>query len=226
MDKASQEIDSALGMGGTRHSPVIGAWSDGAENSTMAEINQPSSMEALRLSAAMKGSLAHQKAVLVFQTDMDGKDRLYSMAAVGTPEQMHADLLKSGIPFHTLATYGPGKNSNLTRIVVVDTDGSLHDKISTFAETHHTAAMGFAGHAEFIGDQEGTGSDAEQRQRAQKAYDSIIAGAQGRYPNGDGRAVWQGIRDRWANRLEAIKRWARASFDKHLGDAQSWKFKR
>lgn len=214
-DKASAEIDAKLGMSGTKNFDVIGAWEDGAENSNMAEISQPGTTEQLRLSAAMKGSLANQKAVLVFQTDQAGKDMLYDMAAKGTPEEMHADLLKAGIPFHTLVSYGPGRSSDLTRIVVVDTDGSLANKIDDFADAHGTAALGFRGHAEFLGDAQGTGSDAEQRQRAQSAYAKVIADAQGQYQDGDARQVWQSVRDRWSDRLQALKR-AFRSFSERL----------
>lgn len=216
-DKASTEIDAKLGMAGVEHSDVIGAWADGAENSNMAEIRAPGSLEQLRLSAAMKGSLANQKAVLVFQTAPEGHDTLYTMAAPGTPESLHADLLKAGIPYHTLVTYPAGKDENLTRVIVVDTDGGLGDKVEKFADAHGTAALGYNGHAEFLGDTQGTGSDAEQRERAQKAYSQVIAQATGRYQDGDARAVWQGVRDRWADRLAALKRAFASFLDRHLG---------
>ena len=61
MLKTSDEIDKALGLNETSQS-VIGAWSDGAENSTMAELPD-ATWDQIRLSAAMKGFIGDQKAV-------------------------------------------------------------------------------------------------------------------------------------------------------------------
>lgn len=213
--RASSEIDSALGMAGVTHSDVVGAWADGAENSTMAEIRQPSSPEALRLSAAMKGALGNQKAVLVFQTNSSGPDSLYQLSLHGEPADVHAALLKADIPFHTLSR-APGYQGD-TIVTVVDQGGGLRQKIGDFAEAHQTAALEYNGHAEFLGDTQGTGSDAEQRSRAQDAYAKVIGEATSRYQGRSAGEVWQGVRDRWSKQIETLKR-AYRSFSDRLAE--------
>lgn len=200
-EKASFDIDGKLGIPGTQK-PVVGAWADGAENSTMLETSNKVPPEALRLSAAMKGALGQQKAVLVFNADKDGPNALYD-ATVGTPvEETHAALLKAGIPFHTLMPVGAGS----TRVVVVDTDGSMGKAVGDFAAQNGTTATRTFGHAEFIGDEKGTGSDAEQRQRAGEAYAKVIASDTSRYQGRRAGELWQGIRDRWGAQISAVKR--------------------
>lgn len=200
-EMASQDIDRELGLDDAKTSKVVGAWADGAENSTMME-TYSKDPEALRLSAAMKGALANQKAVLTFQTDPKGPHTLYDMTVDMPPAKVHEALLKAGVAFHTLSSAGTG----MTRVVVVDTDGSLRNAVGDFAQAHNAAAVGWNGHAEFIGDQEGTGSDAEQRARGQAAYAGVIQGAASRYNGRSAGDVWQGVRDRWGAPIESQKR--------------------
>lgn len=196
---AGQDIDNALGLQG-EHAGVVGAWADGAENSTMTEASNRDG-EALRLSAAMKGWLGEQKAVLVFNPDKAGPAALYDMQVTDAPEDAHAALLKAGVPFHTLIPTDRG-----TRILVVDTDGALGQHVGDFAVAHGTQAMRTTGHAEFIGDDKGTGSDDEQRARARSAYEHVISSSASRYQGRSAGELWNGLRDRWRGRIEAVKR--------------------
>lgn len=204
-ESAAKDIDKQLGLGQSYTHGVVGAWSDGAENSTFTEtgLDNP---EALKLSAAMKGYLGRQKAVLVFSGNEQGKSAFYDMNVDRPAAEVHADLLKSGIEFHTLVPKGPQS----TRVVVVDTNGSLGNAIGDFAGRNGVKATRTFGNAEFIGDQEGTGSDVEQRERALKAYESVIAAsATSQYSGRSAGDVWKGIRDRWDAHLQAVKRAAR-----------------
>jgi len=185
----SRDIDSRLGITGSS-AGVIGAWSDGAENSTVTE-SQNATPEAMRLATVMKGHLAAQKAVLVFTKAQDGPQAMYDLTVPGGPADTHAALLKAGIGFHTLIPSSTG-----TRVLVVDTDGSLGHAVGDFAVAHNTVATRTAGHAEFIGDDQGTGSDAEQRQRGREAYERVIAADASRYQGSSAGDLWRGIRDR------------------------------
>lgn len=198
-EQASQDVDKELGIFGVNHAGVVGAWSDGAENSTMTE-TLGRDRQALRLSAAMKGALGNQKAVLVFDSDPQGKSALYDMTIAGAPADVHERLLKAGIPFHTLVPQG-----NRTRVLVVDTDGAMGQDVGHFAVEYRTVAERTIGHAEFIGDAQGTGTDAEQRARAVAAYQQVIASSTSRYQGRDAAQVWQTVSDRWGQRLQAVK---------------------
>lgn len=64
--RISDEVDAALGIKGSSHANAIGAWADGAENSIIVEMPGASHPQA-RLAMAMKGHLADQKSVLLFE---------------------------------------------------------------------------------------------------------------------------------------------------------------
>jgi hypothetical protein len=195
----SRDIDNRLGLV-SQQAGVIGAWSDGAENATLTE-SDTASPAALRLATVMKGHLANQKAVLVFNKAQDGPHALYDLTVPGQPAETHAALLKAGIGFHTLVPSTSG-----TRVLVVDTDGSLGHAVGDFAAAHNVDATRTAGHAEFIGDHEGTGTDADQRARGRAAYEAAIASDPSQYQGRSAGDLWRGIRDRWASQLEAQKR--------------------
>lgn len=201
-ERAVREVDDSMGITGEQHG-VIGAWADGAENSTMLEVPGHADYGAIKTAAAMKGYLGQQKAVLVFKSELDGPHALYDMTVPGGQiGQVHDDLLKAGVPFHTLVPSASG-----TRALVVDTDGTLGKNVGDFAIAHHTVATRSTGNAEFIGDDQGTGSDAEQRQRARTAYEGVIqADGASRYRGRSVSSIWQGLRDRWGSQLDAVKR--------------------
>jgi hypothetical protein len=62
---ASSDINGKVGIKGAQEVNIIGAWSDGAENSIMSRSD--ADWERTKLASVMKGHLADQKAVLVFQ---------------------------------------------------------------------------------------------------------------------------------------------------------------
>jgi hypothetical protein len=80
--EASGAIDEGLGFHGSKTGHVVGAWSDGAENSVM-ETTWGVSPKQLKVSAAMKAHLADQKQALVFHDRENGPDWLYSFVAKG-----------------------------------------------------------------------------------------------------------------------------------------------
>jgi len=71
LSKAAGYIDSKLGIN-SKNFAAIGAWSDGAENSLMV-IAPGASVPQMRAASAMKGYLADQKAVLVFEPGDDNR---------------------------------------------------------------------------------------------------------------------------------------------------------
>jgi len=185
--QASQEIDRQLGIRSEDHD-IIGAWTDGAENSMMS-ISR-ADWDHLKLSAAMKGHLADQKSVLVFRQTDQGKSVLYSFPRTGSLEDIHADLLKNGLAFHTLV---PQKGGAM--VYVADLDGSLYDAVDK-ASTGSDVEYQF-GRAEFVGTNIETGSDREQRDNARRAYEEAIRQS----PIPKGNAVWTRIRNRWGEAL-------------------------
>lgn len=199
--QAANEIDGEMGMPHT-NTDIVGAWKDGAENSLLTE-SADNNMANLKFSAAMKGYLGNQKAVLVFSSDQNGKSAMYDMELPLNAKESHDALLTAGVENHTLFPISP----DYTRVVVVDTDGSLGKAVSDLAAKHEVTALRTFGNAEFIGDTQGTGTDAEQRDRARQAYQQVIdASASSKYLGRSGAQLWQGVRDRWGPRIQALKR--------------------
>lgn len=190
VEAMSHDVDRSLGLR-ARDTGVVGAWSDGAENSVMTTVDG-SDWDKLRVSAAMKGSLANQKAVLAFQEDAAGSDTLLQFDARGSLGEIHDGLLKDGLAFHTLIPTSGG-----ARVVIVA--GSEDDATNTAkAASRYGAEVSFRqGRAEFIG----VGGDGT-REQAQQTYAGIIdgSGVQGT------AGVWQGLRDRWGSLAKVAKR--------------------
>jgi len=168
-------------------SDVVGAWADGAENSLMTTV-EGADWEALKLSAAMKGYLADQKSVLIFQQQDQGEHLLYHFAAKGDLDKIHADLLQDGLAFHTLV---PGADGAM--VYVADLDGSAHEAVEKGAARYGSKVTGQRGRAEFVGSQDDTGTDREQRDRSLKVYQGIID--QSEFPGS--AQIWARVRDSW-----------------------------
>lgn len=199
-EQASQDIDQRLGLEGA-HESAVGAWTDGAENSTVLT-TQGADYEAMRLSAAMKGSLADQKAVLVFQSEIGGPHTMWVGEARGSLGDIHSALLASGVDNHTLTPIPGG-----ARIYVADLDNHLASSLSTYHMASGVSFDRYSGHGEFIGatHYEGT-SDAEQRAEGRSAYEAVISSSRFAGPSGStARAIWAGVRDRWSAPLRAAK---------------------
>lgn len=198
---AAHDINQSLGLGG-KDRAVLGAWADGAENSSMLEANGKD-YERLKLATVMKGHLANQRAVLVFKDDPNGDAALYRATVSAKPADLSSSLLKHGIDFHTLIPHG-----DKTEVVVADLDGTKANGLVDFAEEHDVSFKRFRGTGEFIGGPDDV-SDAESRAQARKAYEAVIAGAPTNR-GGDAGRIWQGIRDRWSERLAGLKKHAGA----------------
>ena len=192
---ASKDVNEQVGIEDAHEVAIVGAWSDGAENSIMwrssADWNQTV------LAAAMKGHLADQKAVLVFQQQERGVSVLAQFEAKGRLNAIHKNLLVDGIENHTIVPHADGKGAT---VYVVDLDGSTLSKVVKAAERYDNDAYYQTGRAEFIGNTDYTDdkgqplSDREQRDRAREVYESIINQSSVK----EAQAIWQDVRNRWS----------------------------
>lgn len=101
LQKAGGKIDRILGVKSSLHN-VIGAWEDGAENSTLTRF-KGASYDQIEAAMAMRGLLGEQKSVITFRADHTGPARLTSFTVKDTdPEHLHNELVKEGLKYHTL----------------------------------------------------------------------------------------------------------------------------
>ena len=99
--KDFQAVDNLLGTQGAQED-AIGAWSDGGENSIAQFSANDLPLEKLNVSAAMKGYLAEQKAVVSFKAGK-GNQKMHTFDAnVSDPVLLSKELVEQGLPFHTL----------------------------------------------------------------------------------------------------------------------------
>jgi 8-oxo-dGTP pyrophosphatase MutT (NUDIX family) len=167
---ASKEIDNELHITG-KDADAIGAWSDGAENSMVTTVANDEDWDRLKVSAAMKGDLADQKAVLVFKQKEGGTAALYHFPTHESDiTKLHENLLA---------------------------DGSAHAAVAKAAERYHARVDYQIGQAEFIGTTKQTGSDREQRDDARRAYAEIIR----RSPVPGSQEVWARVHNHWGQTL-------------------------
>jgi lambda family phage portal protein len=196
---ASDEVDKKLGMDGT-NLEVIGAWSDGAENSVM-DAHVGGTWDQLVLSASIKGWLADQKSVLVFQSAEDGKQALAYFEAKGDIEAIHTNLLNQGVAFHTIMPTGDG-----ARVYVALTDpATVKEQIAALgkvAESYDSKVNVAFGRAEFIpiGGVPEEGTDREQRDGARSAYEDTIR----KSPVPKAREIFAELRNHWGTALDNI----------------------
>ena len=194
MRDASANINEVLGLTDARDVSIIGAWSDGAENSVMMQAD--SDWDHTVLATVMKGHLADQKSVLVFQQQEDGQTVLAHFEAKGDLATIHKNLLKDGLENHTIVPTPDG-----ARVYVVDLDGSAADAIKTGASRYgaeNKVSIQF-GRGEFIPpfDQQTGETDRDQRDGARRIYETVI----GRSSVSGAAKIWQGVRDRWGKAL-------------------------
>jgi hypothetical protein len=186
---ASQRIDQRLGLHESQSSAVIGAWATGAENSLMTlTAGDP---QLIRAAACIKGALANQLAVLVFQPGA-GQDAMASFDLTGDLEEIHGRLLSAGLEFHTLQ---PTERGATVHILVQnnDTAAAIYD---VAGDNEITLVPGTG---EFIGTESTEGTDAEQRADAQRVYretvDRVAGGSEDQRRLF--RDVWQDADDYW-----------------------------
>ena len=187
---ASRDINDKLGITGAREVDIIGAWKDGAENSIMSRTD--ADWNKTVLSAVMKGHLADQKSVLVFQQQERGVGVLAQFEATGPLNTIHKNLLKDGIENHTVVPHETGAT-----IYMVSLDGSNLADMNKAAERYGKGNPLYyqTGRAEFIGDFEyDKGSDREQRDRARRVYESIIEQSSVE----EAESVWQDVHNYWS----------------------------
>jgi hypothetical protein len=192
----SHSIDSDLGINDIRINNVVGAWSDGAENSVMTNSasTDPDIEEA---AAAMKGYLANQKAVLLFHPDDDGHQFLAQFRIPNNDlADIHQKLLDNGVVFHTLEPRG---NDTLIHFY-----GESEDDLHLFSD----AAKQFdqkikvtRGHGKFIPPEvKEDGTDAEQRAASREAYLQTIRRV------GDTGKLRSGFESKWQNHIDNWER--------------------
>lgn len=197
---ASATIDRGLGIV-AKEASTIGAWSDGAENSVM--MTAGSDWDHTVAATVMKGHLADQKQVMVFQQQRGGEAVLASFRADGKLEDIHNKLLEDGLAFHTLVPSGDGAT-----VYVADTDGSLADAVEKASGRYDAKVNIQYGRADFIGDTEkwvgsiaGKGTDREQRDRARGVYEQVIKQSK----VSGSAAIWADVRDRWGTTSQKVK---------------------
>lgn len=192
--EASDFIDQSLGLKDANNAAAIGAWRDGAENSLVVSMPGATYDEAA-VAMAMKGYVGDQKSVVVFEPDMAGENYMARFEATGDLADIHTDLLKRGIEFHTLVPSDGG----VTVYVFSDNAESL-DVIDKAAQDHGSTATIFPGRGEFIGTKLETGTDREQRDDARREYERFVEEAidTEKLPDRDVRRTWDDIRDRWS----------------------------
>jgi hypothetical protein len=143
----SGKINSALGIKGSTAN-VVGAWADGAENSTVGIYGDDVSYEAIRAAAALKGLLEKQKAVIAFKARPGGKARITEVELLGDMDQHHAQMLDAGIEFHTLQSTAQGTKA---WVFQDESSSDLNGLLSSYSKTHDGKLKTWAGDGEFIG---------------------------------------------------------------------------
>jgi ADP-Ribosyltransferase in polyvalent proteins len=187
--QASQEVDGIVGLN-IRHFPALGAWSDGAENSLLCRVEPPATYDEIKVSAAMKGMLADQKAVIPFRVEEGGPDSMYSMTVNSSDlKQLNKELVGMGIEYHTLEPTGSSTN-----VWVFDQGSELRDKIREAAGKYDAQPKVWRGRGEILG-------SFESRTEGREAYEETIARTLGP----DKRGRWEGFYNRWRTTHEVLK---------------------
>ena len=150
---------------------AIGDWSDGAENTVFNVIENVSNYDDVRYSAAIKGQLAEQKAVIPFMVDANGKDSLYRFTLPGDMKAVRAELDKQGIQFRTLL---PGRDSQ--DVVVFDPGSEMLGKMKEIGDEHDITITHYPGRGEFLG------SDSSQEEGA-TVYRQVISAYEKSHPD-------------------------------------------
>ena len=147
----------------------------------------------------MKGHLADQKQVLVFQQGQGDLGALQLRGQGKVWRKSDDALLQDGIAFHTLVP-----NADGATVLVADLDGSMADAVEKGSGRYGSEVAVRFGQAEFIGTTKEDGSDREQRDSARASYEQIIH----KSPVQGSREVWARVRDRWGEAaLISEKEW-------------------
>ncbi len=180
------DVDFQLGL--KSHAlNAVGDWSDGAENSVVNEISNIRDFDEVRYAAALKGKQLHQKAVLAFEEDQQGKDAIYNIEIPhadgldNTPGTIKARMDNAGLTYKTII---PGSSS--TTVVVFNKDDTNPLNTNTkealqrvgwaYLKPNDIKITKTKGTGEFVGEAEG-------RTEAGTNYDKIIRDYEAKYPN-------------------------------------------
>jgi hypothetical protein len=152
--------------------------------------------EQAKVASAMKGYIADQKSVLVFDPHSDGDSYMATFKATGSLEDMHSNLLKDGVAFHTLEPTQDG-----AMVHVFGSDQETIDAVSKAAKRYGAEFTVKAGHGEFVGTTKTDGTDREQRDDAKRVYSEVIqkAAATQQFAGHDVGRVWEDVRHNWPN---------------------------
>lgn len=131
--EASKRIDKLLGFP-SETADALGAWTDGAENSTLTKYNHIS-MEEMLVAAAMRGYLGEQKAVLLFKPNKKGSQRIHEMIVHGDAEKISQDLIASQIKDHTIIPLGNGAHRVIVSQDLTQAETSTPMMASNTSET-------------------------------------------------------------------------------------------
>jgi hypothetical protein len=145
--KYSDKINRALGIKGSTAS-VVGAWADGAENSTVGLYDDNVSYEAIRAASSLKGLIEKQKAVIAFKARKGGTARLTEVLLGGSIDDHHKAMLDFGIEFHTLQ---PTKTGVTAWVFQEKSDSKLNGLIKSYAKGAGGKVKAWAGDGDFIG---------------------------------------------------------------------------
>ena len=190
ISEASAEIDKALGITSENH-PAIGAWAD----NSMMVVSPGAPTAQIRAASAMKGYVADQKAVLVFHPAHTGQNFLASFDVEGNAVDLHEQLLKDGLSFHTLQPVGEKR----FRVHVFASDNATVDAVDKASAEFDVIPEYVLGDGEFIGTTKEDGTDREQRDDARKQYEKVIRTiADSGALEGPDTKTWDEIRDHWS----------------------------
>jgi hypothetical protein len=197
-----EQVDALFGLK-TKQENAVGAWADGAENSTMVHFPKGTSWEQIRASAAMKGHLADQKAVLAWKNDPNGEHLMFEMDMGTDAKKAHESLLAAGIQNHTLQSEGGRIKAWVYDSGYVDENDKdrrpIHQRVTDFNKEHPDVGVkANAGTGEFIGSW-------TSREEGREKYERVIGELE--KSGSEGQRIVAGFRrisDHW--RAHEVKR--------------------
>lgn len=156
-----RDLDRKLGLD-AKPLNAVGEWTDGAENSIFNVIRGATDYDTIRYSAAVKGHLTNQKAVIPFLADEGGADSVYRVNVPGaTLENVRASLDKHGIEYRTLVPTPDG-----TEAVFYDPGSANAGSVQAFANSYGVDPEQIRGRGEFLG--------GDTREEGHAAYQTVI----------------------------------------------------
>ena len=196
----AEEVDKALGLKPITR-PVIGVWSDGAENSTMSVYAKPPSWNELVASAAMKGWLAKQKQVLIFkegETDPKHGDdaALATFRASGDAAGISQYLADHGLIYHTLQPISDGGFA----VHVYGNDEKTGHAVAEAGEHYGSEVTVHEGRGAFLGTVKEDGSADDQRADAREVYSRLL----GELGDEKVNRAWASLRDRYGRQADQV----------------------